>query len=58
MIPDENIIPTYDVRLNRESELIAVPCITKEEETIKRHIQLFKFVISSRIQIVANDAIE
>ncbi|VEI37547.1 Uncharacterised protein [Stutzerimonas stutzeri] len=58
MIPDKNVISAYASRVDRKGKLIAVSGVGKEKEAIKWHVQLFEFGVSSKTQIVFNDAIK
>jgi hypothetical protein len=44
MIPNENIVATNLTVKNNKSKLITISRVSKKQETIERHIQIFEII--------------
>lgn len=57
MVPDENVGSPDPSAKNREGKLIAVPCVSEEEQTIERHVELRKIGEGSKSAVIFDDAL-
>ena len=59
MIPSEDVEPMdHTIRIDGERELVAVACVSEEQQVIERHVDVTKTFAPTRTNVVLDDAIQ